>query len=285
MRNTKLYQWWNSKEVKAYWWAILAIALTSGLCVMMHPPEIKVTGFLIYGGLIVGLTISFLRFKKPVLMSVILAASILAAHAQQTPQQSGSPDDPRVLGCAIACVVLVIGAVVVYQLWSFCEAHLPPPPKPSTNNIPPLTNSCPTNFLGVYTLTNGMALPANRQSFALNIDIGPDGLTLTPASYWSTASADSLSFDGWCAEYSRITGLPPFPQPPAPENLQVGFAGGILSIIETGQATRTIVLSRSPDMRHWTPVATNQWSARFTRVIAVDMNAPQSLAFYKVMQQ
>lgn len=228
--------------------------------------------------------------KWKVVPVLILCASLLCAQAQVTnqapadPTQQGNPNDPKFVGVVCGVLVIVAAGYMAYRLACFCKQHFPPPPTPpTTNSIPPLTNSIPTNQITSYFVPVTNAPTLGDSICTLMVHIGPNNAaTLSTPKYWTDQSTNALDFAGWCQIVETDFGINPLFPPAVPANLQVGCSAGVLSITEPGQASRMLILERSSDLQHWTAVATNVYSVRFTDVAMEDYDAPATVAFYHI---
>jgi len=176
---------------------------------------------------------------------------------------------------------------VVVKLVQFCKSHYPPPPIQATNNVPPLTNSVPTNEITAY-FTPNVAVTAGPQQFTISCAISPDGSITLDGSYFD-ADAAGLSYSAWTNVVESVWGFDLKSGTQFTVNGQqvqsipynITVTNGSISVTENGVPNRTIVVDRSFDLRSWQPVVTNTWSTTFTTCYTMDTHAPKSGAFYR----
>ena len=100
------------------------------------------------GSFLIALTCAF---GRKILLLAILAGALLGTPVAQAWMPKNDRTNPKpnvtVIECAMGVVILVIGAVVIYKIWHFCDKHLPTAQNPPT---PPQTNSTPVSFTNVY---------------------------------------------------------------------------------------------------------------------------------------
>lgn len=221
--------------------------------------------------------------------------------------------------CAIAIVVIVVGAIVIVNLVHLCQKVLPPP---STNSPPTNADS---NIIfhspsvkpmdGLITDTNVYAAWFTvEQDMATDLDssaaiVIPSGVTLTtngaiPWIQTPTAPSPStfVTLSNYLSQIQALYGLSPGSnyaligttaysvngQPTSNiPNIVWDFSGGTgLTVTNGGAATYTAIYERISDLTttNWIPFFTNTVSAGQT-IYVEDNDAPAQAGFYRVILQ
>ena len=86
-------------------------------------------------------------------ITCILAGFLLAApavRAQFQPPPKPKPD-AGLIECGFAIVIVVVGTIVLYKIWRFCDKHFPKPATPPPS--PPATNSVPVGSITLASVS------------------------------------------------------------------------------------------------------------------------------------
>jgi hypothetical protein len=87
------------------------------------------------------------RFVTALMVLLLIEINPVPRSEAATEQQQPKAQPKLVAECIVAGTVLVVGTIIVYNLYKFCKKNLPPtppppkpPPVPPTNAPPPITN-------------------------------------------------------------------------------------------------------------------------------------------------
>lgn len=153
------------------------------------------------------------------LTTFILVGAMLFAGTRTEALADDPPQDPQEIAWVPVClglVVLVVGAVVIYQLVKTCKKLLPPtepPPPPPGTNAPPRYDGPiargPTIDRPTFTFDDSAWAACDVSAYGTNVAWqGPDGLpyeALMETKYrWSTNAVD------WVTNQIRLYVSPTF---------------------------------------------------------------------------